>query len=94
MCYVILWLVSVISYAQIPIPCAYYFYVPCSHYDITMGNDIARDAHCNITMGNDIARDAHCNITMGNDIVTDIHCDVSMSNDVVMHASQCIIMLL
>ncbi len=24
-----------------------------SHYDITMGNDIARDADCEITMGND-----------------------------------------
>ncbi len=30
------------------------------HYDITMGNDTARDAHCEITMGNDIARDIHC----------------------------------
>ncbi len=26
------------------------------HYDITMGNDVARDAHYNITMGNDVAR--------------------------------------
>ncbi len=25
-----------------------------THYDITMGNDIARDAHCDITMSNDI----------------------------------------
>ncbi len=23
-----------------------------THYDIIMGNDIARDAHCDITMGN------------------------------------------
>ncbi len=26
-----------------------------SHYDITIDNDIARDAHCEITMGQDIA---------------------------------------
>ncbi len=30
-----------------------------THYDITMGNDVARDAHCEITMGNDVARDTH-----------------------------------
>ncbi len=29
------------------------------HYDITMGNNIARDVHCEITMGNDIARNIH-----------------------------------
>ncbi len=51
-----------------------------THYDIKMGNDIARDTHCNTTMCNDIARD--------------IHCDVTMSNDVVMCTSQCIITLL
>ncbi len=27
-----------------------------THYDITMGNDIDRDAYCEITMGNDIDR--------------------------------------
>ncbi len=31
-----------------------------THYDITMGNDVARNDHCNITMGNDVARDVHC----------------------------------
>ncbi len=51
-----------------------------TRYDITMGNDVARDVHCNITMGND----AHCNITMGNDIARDIHCGVTMSNGIVM----------
>ncbi len=30
-----------------------------THYDITMGNDIARNADCDITMGNDVARDIH-----------------------------------
>ncbi len=34
-----------------------------THYDITMGNDITRDAHCTITMGNDFARDIHCDVT-------------------------------
>ncbi len=33
-----------------------------THYDITMGNDIARDAHYDITMGHDVARDIHHNL--------------------------------
>ncbi len=51
-----------------------------NHYDITMGNDIVRDAHYNITLGNDIARE--------------IHCDVTMIKDIVLYTSQCILMLL
>ncbi len=39
-----------------------------THYDITMGNDIARDVHSEITMDNNIARDIHCDVTMSNDI--------------------------
>ncbi len=39
-----------------------------THYDITMGNDIARDAHCDITMSNDTTWDIHCDVTMLNDI--------------------------
>ncbi len=50
--------------------------------------------HYDITMDNDVAKNAHCNITMGNDIIRDIHCDVTMHNDVVIHTSQCTIMLL
>ncbi len=45
--------------------------------------------HYDITMGNDVAREAHCNITMGNGVVRDIHCDVTMSNDVAMHNNLC-----
>ncbi len=41
------------------------------HYDLTMGNDIARDAHCEITMGNGFARDIHC-MTMSNDIAMNL----------------------
>ncbi len=26
-----------------------------THYDITKGNDVARDVHCDVTMSNDIA---------------------------------------
>ncbi len=37
-------------------------------YDITMGNDVARDAHCEIIMANDVARDIYCNVTMSNDV--------------------------
>ncbi len=65
--------------------------VEMNQYDITMVT------HYDITMGNDIARYAHCEITMGNDVARDIHCDITMSNDVAMctyHASQCIMMLL
>ncbi len=51
-----------------------------THYDITMGNDIARDAHFNITIGNGVARD--------------IHCDVTMSYAVAMCTSQCLMTLL
>ncbi len=63
----------VISYIQISIgyyPCVHYFVWILSlwalllssiiHYDITMGNAVARDAHCNITVGNDVARGVHC----------------------------------
>ncbi len=25
-----------------------------THYDITMGNDVARDIHCDVTMSNDV----------------------------------------
>ncbi len=40
-----------------------------THYDITMGNDIARDAHCDITMSNEvmciITRTTECLIRLG-----------------------------
>ncbi len=39
-----------------------------THYDITIGNDIARDAHCDITMGNSVARGIHYDITISNDV--------------------------
>ncbi len=39
-----------------------------THYDITMGNDVARDAHFEITMGNGVARDIHGDVTMSNDV--------------------------
>ncbi len=42
--------------------------ISATHYDITMGNDIARDAYLDITMGNDVTRDIHCDVTMSNDI--------------------------
>ncbi len=39
-----------------------------THYDTTMGNNIARDAHWDITMSNDVTRDIHCDVTISNDI--------------------------
>ncbi len=59
-------------------PCVHYFLwrlplcalLLCSmtHYDIKIGNNVARDTHCNITVGNDIAKDSHCDVTMSNGI--------------------------
>ncbi len=51
-----------------PVEINQYDITMATHYDITMGNDVARDAHCKITMGNDIAKDNHCDITMSNDV--------------------------
>ncbi len=55
-----------------------------THYDIKMGNDIARYAHCDITMANDVTRNIHCDITVGNGVTRNIHCDVTMSNNIAM----------
>ncbi len=71
-----------------------------THYDITMGNDIARDAHCEITMGNDIARDIHCDVTMSNDVTMCTYHGITMHNDVAMNlfyyvfSALCLIMIL
>ncbi len=53
-------------------------------YDITMGNDVARDAHCEITMGNDIARDIHCDVTMSNDVAMCTYHGITI-RDVLIH---------
>ncbi len=39
-----------------------------SHYDITIGNDIARDIHCDIIMGQDIGIVVHHDVTMHTDV--------------------------
>ncbi len=56
-----------------------------THYDITMGNNIAIDVHCEITMGNDIARGIHCDITMSNDVAMCTHHGITMHNDITMN---------
>ncbi len=56
-----------------------------TQYDITMGNDIAKDAHYEIIMGNEIARDIHCDVTMSNDVATSTYHDITMHNDVAMN---------
>ncbi len=39
-----------------------------THYDIAMGNDIARNAHCEITLvGSDVDRNNNCDVTMSNE---------------------------
>ncbi len=62
--------------------------VEINQYDITMAT------HYNITMGNDIAKDAHCEITMGNDVARNIHCDVIMNNNIVRYTYGIIMTLL
>ncbi len=49
-----------------------------NHYDLTM------TTHYDITMVNDVARDAHCEITKGNDVGRDIHSDIILSNGIAM----------
>ncbi len=39
-----------------------------THYDITLGNDVAKNAH----FGNDVTRNIHCDITMHNDVAMNL----------------------
>ncbi len=39
-----------------------------THYDITIGNDVARDVHCDITMGHDVAMGTYDDGTMHTDV--------------------------
>ncbi len=52
-----------------------------NHYDITMGNKVARD-------------EVHSIITTDNDFARDILYEVTMSNDIAMFTSQCIMTFL
>ncbi len=61
-----------------------------THYDITMGNDIARDAHCEIKMGNDIVRDIHCDVRMSNEVAICTYHGITMHNDVAMNLFYCV----
>ncbi len=58
-----------------------------THYDITMGNDVARDMHCEITMGIDVARNIHCDVIMSNDVAMCTYHGITMHNDVTMNLS-------
>ncbi len=56
-------------------PCVHYFMSTTSifymtHYDITMGNNIARDIHCDVTMSNEVAIYAY--ITMYDNVVMNL----------------------
>ncbi len=69
-------------------------------YDITMDNDIARDAPFEITMGNDVARVIHCYVTMSNDVAMCKYHGLTMLNDIVTNlfyyifSALCLIMIL
>ncbi len=75
-------------------------FIMVTHYDITMGNDVARDAHFEITMGNDVARDIHCDVTMSNDLTMSTYHGITMHNDIAMNlfyyvfSVLCLIMIL
>ncbi len=49
-----------------PVEIKQYGITMATHYDITMGNDIARDVHCEITMGNNVAMCTYHDITKAN----------------------------
>ncbi len=65
-----------------------------THYDITMGNDVARDVHCQITMGNNVAKDIHYDVIMSNDIAITMHNDVAMKVFYYVFSALCLIMIL
>ncbi len=65
-----------------PVEINQYDMTVATHYDFTMGNDVARDAHCKITMGYDVTSNIHYDITMSNDVaICTYHC-ITMHNDV------------
>ncbi len=70
-----------------PVEINQYDITMATHYDIIMGNDIARDVHCEITMSNDVDRDFHYDITMSNDIAMCTYHGITMHNDVAMNLS-------
>ncbi len=55
-----------------PVEINQYDITMATHYDITMGNDVARDIHCDVTVRNDIAMCTYHCITMHNDIAMNL----------------------
>ncbi len=41
-----------------------------THYDITIGNDVARDVHCETIMGHGIVVGTYHDVTMHTDVAT------------------------
>ncbi len=77
-----------------PVEINQYDITMATNYDITMGNDIAQDAHCEITMGNGIAWDIHCDITMSDDFAMCTNLSITMHNDVAMNLFYCVFSVL
>ncbi len=44
-----------------------------THYDITIGNDIAMDVHCDVIMSLDVIMGAYHDVTMHTDVAMDSH---------------------
>ncbi len=57
-----------------------------TYYDMTMGNDVARDAHCEI--GNDVAMDIHCDVTMSNNVAMCTYHGSTMHDDTFRHRAE------
>ncbi len=46
----------------------HYFFCSMTHYDITIGNDVARDVHCDIIMGHDVVMGTYHDATIHTDV--------------------------
>ncbi len=55
-----------------PVEINQYDITMATHYDIRMGNDVARDIHCDITMSNDIAMCTYHGMIMNIDVAMNI----------------------
>ncbi len=68
-----------------PVEINQYDIIMATHYDITMGNDVARDIHCDVTMSNDFAVCIYHCITM--------HIDIAMNLFYYVFSALCLIVL-
>ncbi len=66
--------------------CGQYAFCSMTHYDITIGNDVARDVHCYIIMSHDVVMCTYHDVTMHTNVtrtphllcITTPNCDISV----------------